>query len=400
MLDRTLKMSDTAEPAHVLRPKTHTVINANLDGRSPRRKRERACGATQQETGEQARLTLEAARSETGSPSSKKPGQEVESLEQELKGVDEQLEQVRQELKNIRDTTKCSTTPNTTQAQPLNKSTVGNSHLWNIPNVLLDYADMCKRSGEPFGTDRQLIERLYKFKNWLTKSTFPPTDSCTLQTDLTPTTGYAKDDLLKLPNWAKDIFWKKAQLGGNRNVLVQNAKEQVHRDDMPTCLEWLEQDKWRKEFASEAFTRLSPQVQLFFVELMKGTWRDHSATAKEQFVDYNIEQERVRRKEEEESCSKPQGSGNSIREKTFNNEWDNMMKIRLDPNLERKPRGLRFYLGKMMRDDPYMQSLAKETGCEQSYEIRWVQLQSHGFTRLHQIRERQQLRQRALLVQQ
>lgn len=212
------------------------------------RKRERACGATQQETGKQARLTLEAARSETGSPSSKKPEQEVESLEQDLKGVDEQLEQVQQESKNIRDTTKCLTTPNTTQAQPLNKSTVGNSHLWNIPNVLLDYANMhnlehtCKHSGEPFETDRQLIERLYKFKNWLTKSTFPPTDSCTLQTDLTPTTGYAKDDLLKLSNWAKDIFWKEAHLTKKniRNVLVRNAMEQVHRDDRPTCLEWLE----------------------------------------------------------------------------------------------------------------------------------------------------------------
>lgn len=122
---------------------------------------------------------------------------------------------------------------------------------------------------------------------------------------------------------------------------------------------------------------------------MKATWRDHSATAKKQFIDYNIAQKRVRRKEEEgESCSQPQGSGNSIRKETFDNEWDNMMKIRMDPDLERKPRGLRFYLGKMMRDDPYMKSLAKETGCEQSYEIQWVQLQSHGFTRVHQIRER------------
>ncbi|RAR15516.1 hypothetical protein DDE83_001157 [Stemphylium lycopersici] len=276
-LNLTMKMSDTAEPAHVPLPKTHTVINT--------------------------------ARSETGCLSSKKPGQDVESLEQKLKVIEGRLKQVQQELENIRDATKRSTTPNTTQAQPLNKSTVGNGHLCNIPNELLllvaeflDYADMrnlkdtCKFLSNTFRPGWEKLDQgLDKFGNGLTKSTFPPTDSCTPRTDLTPTTGYAKDDLLELPSWAKRIFWKKARLKENiRNVLVENAKGQVHRDDRPTWLEWLEQDKWRKEFASEAFTRLSPQVQLFFVELIKGTWRDHSATAKEQFIDYNIEQERVR----------------------------------------------------------------------------------------------------------
>ncbi|RYN80463.1 hypothetical protein AA0119_g13499 [Alternaria tenuissima] len=376
MLDRTLKTSDTGEPAHVPPPETHTVIDANLDKRFPGRKRQRACDATQQEIGKQLRLTLEAARSETGCPSSEEPGQEVGSLEQELKDLDEQLEQVRQERKNIRDATKCLTTPNTTQAQPLNKSAVGNSHLRNLPGELLllvaeflDYADMrnlkdtCKRLSDIFRPDwEKLTQRLDKFENGLTKSTSPPTDSCTPRTNLTPTTGYAEDDLVKLRSWAKRILWKEAHLKENiRNVLVQNAMEQVHRDDMPTCLEWLEQDKWRKEFAPEAFTKLGPRVQLFFTELMKATWRDHSDTVQEQFLCHSIAQELARLEEEGEPCSESQRHGNLSLSYLFCREWANMGPVRMELHSQHPEEiwtACRDCGDKVM-DDPYLERLMR-----------------------------------------